>query len=30
LIRVMVEGEDQALVDQLVSDMAKIVEQQVG
>ena len=30
LIRVMVEGEDQVLVDQLVSDMAKIVEQQVG
>ena len=30
LIRVMVEGEDQALVDQLVSNMAKIVEQQVG
>lgn len=30
LIRVMVEGEDQGLVDQLVSDMAKIVQQQVG
>ena len=30
LIRVMVEGEDQVLVDQLVSDMAKIVQQQVG
>jgi hypothetical protein len=27
---VMVEGEDQVLVDQLVSDMAKIVQQQVG
>ena len=30
LIRVMVEGDDQVLVDQLVSDMAKIVQQQVG
>ena len=30
LIRVMVEGEDRVLVDQLVSDMAKIVQQQVG
>ena len=30
LIRVMVEGEDQVLVDQLVSDMAKLVQQQVG
>ncbi|MDG0970592.1 MAG: phosphoglucosamine mutase [Porticoccaceae bacterium] len=30
LIRVMVEGEDQILVDQLVADIAKIVEQQVG
>ncbi len=30
LIRVMVEGEDQVLVDQLVSDMAKMVQQQVG
>ncbi len=30
LIRVMVEGEDQVLVDRLVADIAKIVEQQVG
>jgi phosphoglucosamine mutase len=30
LIRVMVEGEDQVLVDRLVSDIAKIVQQQVG
>jgi len=30
LIRVMVEGEDQVLVDRLVADIAKIVQQQVG
>jgi phosphoglucosamine mutase len=30
LIRVMVEGEDPVLVNQLVEGMAKIVEQQVG
>ena len=29
LIRVMVEGEDQVLVDRLVADIAKTVEQQV-
>ena len=30
LIRVMVEGEDQQLVDQLVADIAKVVQEQVG
>ncbi|MDG1165206.1 MAG: phosphoglucosamine mutase, partial [Porticoccaceae bacterium] len=30
LIRVMVEGENQTLVDRLVADIAKTVEQQVG
>jgi phosphoglucosamine mutase len=30
LIRVMVEGEDQQLVDQLVADIARVVEEQVG
>ena len=30
LIRVMVEGEDQQLVDQLVADIAGVVEEQVG
>jgi phosphomannomutase len=30
LIRVMVEGEDQDLVQQQVEAIAKIVEQQVG
>ena len=30
LIRVMVEGDDQQLVDRLVADIAKVVEEQVG
>jgi phosphoglucosamine mutase len=30
LIRVMAEGDDQALVEQQVQDIAKVVEQQVG
>jgi len=30
LIRVMVEGEDQGLVDKLVDSLAKTVQQQVG
>jgi hypothetical protein len=30
LIRVMVEGEDQQLVDRLVAAIAKTVEQQIG